>query len=145
MGIPSPVLSFHELDVRVNQVSKGAWKEKQESDSSGGVAVLLCIRISKWTKVGGSGFSNGNWDNIVLLCRSERFPLCGLTPMNTDEHLCLAQRARVQKALRNKCSTPHHSMEGGKSGGKERKREERDSEDYCREEEKYLAKYILHR
>ena len=28
---------------------------------------------------------------------------------------------------------------------KERKREERDSEDYCREEEKYLAKYILHR
>ena len=32
VGIPSPVLSFHELDVRVNQVSKGAWKEKQESE-----------------------------------------------------------------------------------------------------------------
>jgi len=64
-------------------------------------------------KSAGSVFSNGNWDDIVLLCKSERFPLCGLTAMNTDEHLCLAQGARDQKALRNKCSTPHHSMEGG--------------------------------
>ena len=39
----------------------------------------------------------------------------------------------------------HGEVREGKSGGKERKREERDSEDYCREEEKYLAKYILHR
>ena len=62
---------------------------------------------------GASGFSNGNWDNIVLLCRSERVSLCVLTQMNTDEHVCLAQGAKVQKALWNICTTPHHSMEGG--------------------------------
>ena len=39
--------------------------------------------------------------------------MCGVTQMNTDEHLCLVQGAKVQKALWNKCSTPHHRMEGG--------------------------------
>ena len=62
---------------------------------------------------GASGFSNGNWDNIVLYCRSERAFLCVLTQMNTDEYVCLAQGVKVQKALRKKCSTPHHSMEAG--------------------------------
>lgn len=41
-------------------------------------AAHLRIRISKWTKVGGGPFSNGNWDSIVLCCRSGRLSLCGL-------------------------------------------------------------------
>ena len=72
-------------------------------------AARLRIQISKWTKVGGQFSQMEIGDNIVLYCRSERFSLCRLTQMNTEEHLCLEMPRGPR--FRKPCgiNQPHHT------------------------------------